>query len=916
MLGMKAYAPQAQNPSADTAAILPKIGQAFTHPETLLQGTAVPAAPVAAPTTETVVWEEGSGLPPLPSVAVAPEATGAVTPPTVPGSPTVTLPIPTPIAEIAVAPLPTPPAAPLAPASNVAKAPLPEAPLKEVKSKEVYNVANATATTTVPTSDAVPGLPALPSLTITEEKESKPVVTTLAPAPVVAQPKAAKQDDAFTATLSFDSAGSPKKDDKTAKDKDTKAVPAPVVPVIAPALPVATEPAKDAAKSAVAETKTAPVAETAKSAAEETKKAEAKAPASVEEAKKSTAETKAKPEEKAPKEAKKEKSAKEAEHNTLTAADLNEGLDATDKRAASTEELMEELDLEVPEIRRLVRNLNEEAEAGGDVPANVSAQKGDPLASRYPKEPYEPNAPRPAFKYRTDVRPSAIYKKEYSYENKHLSPATYQGDYDKQFFGAVMDGNLTALRALLPRINSINMQDSEGLTPLHHAARVGDINSVRFLLAQKADPNAQDFSGVTALHIAAINDRPDIIHALRSNGASTRVANKEGKPPLLFALERRLYTIAPMLMGPDFDVNGRLKSGDTYLTSAVKAGDSYQASFLLDYRANPNVSDAEGYTPLMYAAHRGDNMLVNVLIGRGADTRRFDTYGRKAADIAKLAGNIELARYLAGIESSQKTPSVGSPVDSEEDLLPHHREEPGLEDEGDKHTQLLPQPTYRIVRTASTFHASYEVADVANPAMETTTEPAVPEETKPSEKTSSSDVKTTDQTAPAAAKDATVGTDNTDTKKEGEKVSPEAASKDPKATDAAPKTEESTKPEEVKKLETETEENKDAKPEGKAQTPEATPKEPATDTEVKTPDAAEKPGVKDDKNKSVKQTSATKEAEDKKAKEAVRAHQVTVPSVAEPRITRPVAPTAPKMTVETKTIEKLPSITNSRSKTE
>jgi len=71
------------------------------------------------------------------------------------------------------------------------------------------------------------------------------------------------------------------------------------------------------------------------------------------------------------------------------------------------------------------------------------------------------------------------------------------------------------VRKLLKEGVDPNVKDSNGRTPLHHAARGGYIDIISFLLEMKADPNVKDKHGKTPLHEAASGGHADVIRRAR-----------------------------------------------------------------------------------------------------------------------------------------------------------------------------------------------------------------------------------------------------------------------------------------------------------------------------------------------------------------------------------------------------------------
>ena len=66
----------------------------------------------------------------------------------------------------------------------------------------------------------------------------------------------------------------------------------------------------------------------------------------------------------------------------------------------------------------------------------------------------------------------------------------------------------------------VNVTDSNGWTPLHHACQYGDLESVRSLLDRGGNIHAFSNKGYYPLHIAAMNNHPEVIELLHQKGAN------------------------------------------------------------------------------------------------------------------------------------------------------------------------------------------------------------------------------------------------------------------------------------------------------------------------------------------------------------------------------------------------------------
>src|SRR6266851_8618446 len=80
---------------------------------------------------------------------------------------------------------------------------------------------------------------------------------------------------------------------------------------------------------------------------------------------------------------------------------------------------------------------------------------------------------------------------------------------DKDIFTACEAGHVRAVENLLRNDPGlVHTTDSDGLTPLHHAAFGGNVNVVELLLRMGADVNATSAHGSTPLHMAVENAQP------------------------------------------------------------------------------------------------------------------------------------------------------------------------------------------------------------------------------------------------------------------------------------------------------------------------------------------------------------------------------------------------------------------------
>ena len=140
--------------------------------------------------------------------------------------------------------------------------------------------------------------------------------------------------------------------------------------------------------------------------------------------------------------------------------------------------------------------------------------------------------------------------------------------------------------------------------------------------ALSADPTlmrSESPDGFTALHLAAFFGHPETVGLLIERGAPVDAwtSNTFHNQPL----------------------HAAVAGSDPPTRIAI-------ARLLLDAGAEPGTQQSDGSTPLMSAAHNGDEALVDLLVGAGADLTTRDQSGRTAADHAREAGRDEFTKKL------------------------------------------------------------------------------------------------------------------------------------------------------------------------------------------------------------------------------------------------------------------------------
>ena len=181
---------------------------------------------------------------------------------------------------------------------------------------------------------------------------------------------------------------------------------------------------------------------------------------------------------------------------------------------------------------------------------------------------------------------------------------------------ACENGDAAIIESLLKAGADPNTGQAEGETPLMTAARTGDADSVRVLIDHGAQVDAKErWRGQTALMWAAAEKHAEVVQILIQRGAQVNTQSK------VFD-----YSYIPVKNG-SVPMNYP-RGGFTALLFAARAGDLATGGVLVNARADLNLGDPDGATPLIEAIINGHFDFAAFLLEHGADPNAHDQRGR------------------------------------------------------------------------------------------------------------------------------------------------------------------------------------------------------------------------------------------------------------------------------------------------
>ena len=127
---------------------------------------------------------------------------------------------------------------------------------------------------------------------------------------------------------------------------------------------------------------------------------------------------------------------------------------------------------------------------------------------------------------------------------------------DEEFWHTVKPQEIAAA---IDEAKSVNIQDTNGWTPLHLAARRSTPEAVGLLLDRGANIDTRNEDGQTPLHLAAVWERPriEVITLLLNRGADINARDNRNRTPLHLAIKKGTQAAKKILLdrGADAGVN-------------------------------------------------------------------------------------------------------------------------------------------------------------------------------------------------------------------------------------------------------------------------------------------------------------------------------------------------------------------------
>ncbi|CAB1414445.1 unnamed protein product [Pleuronectes platessa] len=200
---------------------------------------------------------------------------------------------------------------------------------------------------------------------------------------------------------------------------------------------------------------------------------------------------------------------------------------------------------------------------------------------------------------------------------------------------------------------NVNFQDTDGFSPLHHAALNGNLELISLLLESQAAVDIRDQKGMRPLHYAAWQGKAEPMKMLLKSGSSVNGQSDEGQIPLHLSAQHGHYDVSEMLLQHQSNPCIVDNAGKTPLDLACEFGrvgvvqlllSSNMCAALLEPKKG-DTTDPNGTSPLHLAAKNGHIDIIRLLIQAGIDINR-QTKAGTALHEAALCGKTDAVRLL------------------------------------------------------------------------------------------------------------------------------------------------------------------------------------------------------------------------------------------------------------------------------
>lgn len=202
----------------------------------------------------------------------------------------------------------------------------------------------------------------------------------------------------------------------------------------------------------------------------------------------------------------------------------------------------------------------------------------------------------------------------------------------------------------------INLQTSDGRSPLHIALEIEREVIIDLLIQKGASLMLKDERGRTPLHAAIESGSELAVAQLVAAGANVNAVQSDGRSPLFVAIENR-WDILAKFLSPMIDPKILLPDRRNLLHVAAHSGSFVWTKTLLELHKKEllDAKDSKGWTPLHYAVDQGHTNIAKELILSKCLISTFNQIGCSPLHTAICRRKLECASLILDAEWPDET---------------------------------------------------------------------------------------------------------------------------------------------------------------------------------------------------------------------------------------------------------------------
>jgi len=189
----------------------------------------------------------------------------------------------------------------------------------------------------------------------------------------------------------------------------------------------------------------------------------------------------------------------------------------------------------------------------------------------------------------------------------------------KEISAMIKDNDILGIRNAIENGLDVNLKNNKNESLLLIATQNKRFEIAKLLVENGADVNMQANNLDSPFLLSGATGQTELVKLFLENGARFDLFNRYYGTALIPACERgHVETVLVLASTKDFPINHVNKLGWTALMEAVVLGDGterYQKiiKILLDNKADKNIPDFDGITPLEHAKKRKQHKIVDLL---------------------------------------------------------------------------------------------------------------------------------------------------------------------------------------------------------------------------------------------------------------------------------------------------------------